>query len=72
MKSQKKTSLRGLPVGQSRKKKMKDPFREAFGRVRDLRSLLPGVPVLALTANVQNKERNRVIKAYWDGESCHC
>ena len=52
---------RGLPEGQSRKKK--DPFREAFGRVTELRSLLPGVPVLALTATVKTKERNKVIKA---------
>lgn len=39
-----------MPQGSSNKKK--DPFREAFGRVKDLRSILPGVPITALTASV--------------------
>lgn len=47
----------------SRKKKVKTPFREAFGRVKDLRSVLPGIPLLALTATVQTNERGKLIKA---------
>lgn len=47
----------------SRKKKKKNPFREAFGRVKDLRSVLPGIPLLALTATVQSNERAKLIKA---------
>ena len=45
------------------KRRMKDPFREAFARVKDLRSLLPGVPMIALTASVLLPERHKAIKA---------
>ena len=34
----------------------RQPFREAFARVKDMRSFLPGVPVLALTASVKVKD----------------
>lgn len=51
---------RGMSEG---RKKKKDPFREAFSRVKDLRSQLPGVPVIALTASVLLKERQKLIKA---------
>ena len=53
---------RGLPVGRKGRKKEKDPFREAFGRVKDMRSVLPGIPVLALTASVQVTERAKLMK----------
>ena len=53
---------RGLPVGRKGQKKEKDPFREAFGRVKDMRSVLPGIPVLALTASVQVTERAKLMK----------
>ncbi|KAJ7391443.1 hypothetical protein OS493_018490 [Desmophyllum pertusum] len=43
--------------------KKKQPFREAFARVKDLRSLLPGIPVLALTASVKVKDRSSLCKA---------
>ena len=43
--------------------KKKQPFREAFARVKDLRSFLPGVPVLALTASVTVKDRSSLWKA---------
>ena len=56
------TFYRGHPEA-SRKKKDKTLFREAFGRVKDLRSVLPGVPLLALTATVQTNERGKLIKA---------
>ena len=45
------------------KRRKKDPFREAFVRVKDLRSLLLGVPMIALTASVLLQERHKVIKA---------
>ena len=45
------------------KRRKKDPFREAFARVKVLRSLLPGVPMIALTASVLLQERHKVIKA---------
>ena len=45
------------------RKKETNPFREAFGRVKDLRSVLPGIPVLALTATVQVNERAKLMKA---------
>ena len=53
---------RGLPGG-SKRKKQKDPFREAFGHVKHLPSVLPGIPLLALTATVQNNGRARLNKA---------
>lgn len=34
-----------------------------FSRVKDLRSQLPGVPVIALTASVLLEERQKLIKA---------
>ena len=43
-------------------RKERDPFREAFGRVKDMRSVLPRIPVLALTASVQVAERAKLIK----------
>ena len=43
-------------------RKERDPFREAFGRVNDMRSALPRIPVLALTASVQMAERAKLIK----------
>ena len=43
--------------------KKKQPLREAFARVKDLRSFLPGVPVLALTASVKVKDRSSLWKA---------
>lgn len=49
---------RGMSEGRK-----KYPFREAFSRVKDLRSQLPGVPVIALTASVLLKERQKLIKA---------
>ena len=52
-----------MSEGSNSRKKKKDPFREAFGRVKDMRSLLPGVPVVSLTASVLLKERQKVIKA---------
>ena len=54
-----------LPRGQSsiQKGKKKDPFREAFSKVKDLRSLLPGIPVLALTASVKLQDRASLWKA---------
>ena len=45
------------------KKKQQNPFREAFGRIKDMRSFLPGIPLLALTASVQVNERSKLIKA---------
>ena len=41
----------------------RQPFREAFARVKDMRSLLPGVPVLALTASVKVKDRSCLWKS---------
>ena len=40
------------PPGGSKRKKEKDPFREAFGRVKDHWSVLPRISLLALTATV--------------------
>ena len=53
---------RGFPEG-SNKKKQKDPFREAFGHVKDLQSVLSGIPLLALTATVEINKRPKLIKA---------
>ena len=36
---------------------------EAFGRVKNLHSVLPGIPLLALTATVQMNERAKLMKA---------
>ncbi|CAH3132029.1 unnamed protein product, partial [Porites lobata] len=47
----------------SKKKKQQNPFREAFGRIKDMRSFLLGIPLLALTASVQVNERSKLIKA---------
>ena len=41
----------------------RQPFREAFARVKDMRSFLPGVPVLALTASVKVKDRSCLWKS---------
>ena len=49
--------------GKKGKKKESNPFREAFGRVKDLRSVLPGIPLLELTATVQMNERAKLMKA---------
>ena len=44
-------------------KKGKAAFREAFGRVAELRSCLEsGTPLLALTATANKEMRNRLIK----------
>jgi len=43
-------------------KKGKAAFRQAFGQVRDLRSLLGKKPVLALTATADKSMRNRLCK----------
>ena len=45
------------------KGKKKEPFRAAFSKVKDLRSFLPGVPILALTASVKLKDRASLWKA---------
>lgn len=52
---------RGLHGG-SKRKKQKDPFREALGRVKDHWSVLPGIPSLALTAAVQNNGRAKLTR----------
>ena len=41
----------------------REPFREAFARVKDMRSFLPGVPVLAPTASVKVKDRSCLWKS---------
>ena len=46
-----------------RRGKKQVPFREAFGRVKNLRSFLPGTPLLALTASVKLDERKSLYKA---------
>ncbi|XP_068762083.1 ATP-dependent DNA helicase RecQ-like [Montipora capricornis] len=53
----------GLLNGGKRKKKVNNPFREAFGRVKDIRSYLPGIPLIALTATVQFTERAKLFRA---------
>ena len=52
------------PPGGSKRKKEKDPFREAFGRVKDHWSVLPRISLLALTATVQNNGRAKLNKAW--------
>lgn len=37
--------------------KKNERFRAAFSKVKDLRSFLPGVPILVLTASVTLKDR---------------
>lgn len=51
------------PPGGSKRKKEKDPFWEAFGRVKDHWSVLPRISLLALTATVQNNGRAKLNKA---------
>ena len=41
----------------------RQPFREAFARVKEMRSFLPGGPVLALTASVKVKDRSCLWKS---------
>ena len=41
----------------------REPFREAFARVKDMRSFLPGVPDLALNASVKVKDRSCLWKS---------
>ena len=41
----------------------RQPFREAFARVKDMRSFLPGVLILALTASVKGKDRSCLWKS---------
>jgi ATP-dependent DNA helicase RecQ len=48
--------------GQADKKKDKKIFRVAYGKLRDLRSYVPGVPYLALTATASVKTRLRFQK----------
>ena len=54
---------RGPVEGKKGRKKETNPFREAFGRVKDLHSVLPGIPLPALTATVQVNERAKLMKA---------
>ena len=49
--------------GQNDTKEKQLAFRECFGRLGELRSLLPGVPVLALTATATNKIKKHVIES---------
>ena len=57
------------PPGGSKRKKQNDPFREAFGRVKDHWSVLPGIPLLALTATVR---ASKTKQAMWNGATCNC
>ena len=54
-----------LPInrGQNNTKKKQMAFKECFGRLGELRSLLPGAPILALTATATNKIKKHVIES---------
>jgi hypothetical protein len=47
---------------QNDKKEKRLAFRECFGRLGELRSILPGAPVLALTATATKKIKKNVIE----------
>ena len=49
--------------GQNDKKEKRLAFRECFGRLGELRSILPGAPVLALTATATKKIKKNVIES---------
>ncbi|CAB4012130.1 Werner syndrome ATP-dependent helicase-like [Paramuricea clavata] len=49
--------------GQNDKKEKRLAFRECFGRLGELRSILPGAPVLALTATVTKKIKKNVTES---------
>jgi superfamily II DNA helicase RecQ len=49
--------------GQNDKKEKRLAFRECFGRLGELRSILPGAPVLALTATAAKKIKKNVIES---------
>ena len=49
--------------GQNDTKEKLMTFRECFGRLGELRSLLPGAPILALTVTATNKIKKLVIES---------
>ncbi|KAL9952213.1 hypothetical protein ACROYT_G039428 [Oculina patagonica] len=53
----------GEVTSKTKQRGKKQPFREAFARVKDLRSFLPGLPILALTASVKVKDRSSLWKS---------
>ena len=62
---------RGLAEGTKGRKKESNPFREAFGRVKDLRSVLPGIPLLALS-NCANEWKGQTSESLWDTGTYNC
>ena len=64
---------RGLKKKSSKGKKKKDteqPFREAFGKLADLRALLPGRPVVALSATLRTTNR-KLLQRVLNLENAH-
>ena len=55
-------SFRGTKSGGKRKGRTDEPFRQAFGRISELRSLIPKCPLIALSTSIRISHRQLLQK----------